>query len=60
MNNLSFIVNKGFDFYELLNKLEVLKYEKQFNNNEKQVDLLINDVSTFFGTLSAKLMPFFK
>ena len=60
MNNLSFIVNKGFDFYELLNKLEVLKYEKQFDNNEKQVDLLINEASTFFGTLSVKLMPSFK
>jgi len=48
MNNLSFVVNKGFDFYELLNKLEVLKYEKQFDYAEKDIDSLINDASTFF------------
>ena len=60
MNNLSFVVNKGFDFYELLNKLEVLKYEKQFDYAEKDIDSLINDASTFFWTLSTKLMPSFK
>lgn len=60
MNSLSSVVNKGFDFYELLNKLEVIKYERQFDGKEEYIESLINDVSTFFWSLSVKLLPFFK
>lgn len=60
MNSLSFAVNKGFDFYELLNKLEILKYERSFDDNIESIDHLINEVSTFFWSLSIKLMQLFK
>ncbi len=60
MGSLWSVVNKGFDFYELLNKLEIIKYEKEFDNDEKYIDSLINDISTFFWGLSVKLLPFFK
>jgi len=60
MNSLSGIVNQWFDFYELIKKLEILKYEASFDKNEEKYDKLINEVSTFFWTLAVKLKDLFK
>jgi len=60
MNSLSSVVNKGFDFYDLIKKLELLKYKAWFEKQDDLYENLINEVSTFFGTLAVKLQPLFK
>lgn len=60
MNSLWNVFNKWFDFYELLNKLEVLQYQKQFEQDVENIEKLINEVSAFFGGLSVKLKSLFK
>ena len=60
MNSLSSVLNQGFDFYELIKKLEILKYEAKFEKNEEKFENLINEVSTFFGSFAVKLKDLFK
>jgi len=60
INSLSSVLNQGFDFYELIKKLEILKYEAKFEKNEEKFENLINEVSTFFGSFAVKLKDLFK
>jgi len=60
LNSLWSVINKGFDFYELINKLEVLKYEKSFSENIEKYENLINEVSTFFGLFAVNIKNLFK
>jgi len=60
MNSLWKIINRWFDFYELMNKLDVLLYKEKYIKDTKHLELLINNIATFFGTLSLKLLPLFK
>ena len=60
MNSLWNIVNKGFDFYEFLNLLEIFKYKLSYENKEQDIELLINQVSTLFGLFGIRLQPLFK
>jgi len=60
MDSLSSVINNSFDFYELLNKLEIIKYKQHFYNKEQQINLLIDEISVFFGTLFSRLISFFK
>ena len=60
MNSLSSIINKGFDFYDFLNLLEIFKYKLSYEWKEKDIEYLINQVSTLFGLFWIKLQPVFK
>ncbi len=54
------VINKWFDFYDFINKLEILKYKFQYDNKEKKIEDLINKVSTFFWIVWIKIQPLFK
>ena len=60
MNSLAKVINRGFDFYELMNKLDIVLYRESFTKNSQNIEKLINEVATFFWTLSVKLLPLFK
>ena len=60
MNSLNRIVNQWFNFYEFLNRLEIIKYKLSFENNTSEIDKIINEVSTFFGMIWIKLQSMFK
>lgn len=59
-NSLSNVVNQSFDFYELLNKLEIIKYEKEFEWDQNQIEQIINELSAYFWSLFTKLQRLFK
>lgn len=59
-NSLSWVVNQAFDFYELLNKLEILQYEKEFEENTRSIEKIINEISAFFGSFFTELQNLFK
>jgi len=54
------VVNIWFDFYNLLNKLEIISYKKSFDWKQQEIEQLINKIAIFFWWLSTKLQPFFK
>lgn len=60
MNSLWKVINRWFDFYELMNKLDVILYRESFTKNSQNLEKLIDEIATFFGTLSVKLLPLFK
>lgn len=60
MNSLGKVVNMWFDFYELLNKLENIRYELSFDKKEWDIEKIIDEISIFFWSLSIKLQPLFK
>ena len=60
MNSLNNVVNKWFDFYDFINLLEIFKYKLSYEWKEKEIDFLINQVSTLFGVFWIKLQPIFK
>ena len=59
-SSLSKVINKWFDFYDFIKKLEIIKYKLSFEKKEEEIENLINQISTFFWILSIKIQPLFK